>query len=211
MRRLPPQITLLLVDLINKGLTSHIELNVLPPRLVGLSRAALTPPFPTSICIEYSSLLPVCISNLLHRAEQCGSMPLCLGDWHVAVGVGWLRHCHSLDVMRKSTLDLPLWSALLEDLRDWPVSAAESTEGAQYHGAHVLGAQPLSSSQAGARPTDCCNKIHTSLSETATSQACAGRGGDREERVGVGKKEHAWVADTSHLSVYVSFLKGEVG
>lgn len=37
--------------------------------------------------------------------------------------------------------------------------------------------------------TDWCNKILTSLSETVTSQACVGRGGEREERVeaGVGK------------------------
>ncbi len=59
--------------------------------------------------------LPVCIppsrmstSSMQQSSAGAACMPLCLWDWHVAVGVGWLRHCHSLDVMRKSTLDLPL-------------------------------------------------------------------------------------------------------
>ena len=45
----------------------------------------------------------------------------------------------------------------------------------------------VDASQTGARPTACCNKILTSLSETVTSQACVDRGGEREERNGLGE------------------------
>lgn len=44
----------------------------------------------------------------------------------------------------------------------------------------------VAASQTGARLIDCSNKILTSLSETVTSQACVGRGGEGEERDGVG-------------------------
>lgn len=59
--------------------------------------------------------LPECVLPMHRSVAGAAVVPLCFRDWHVAVGVGRLSHCHSLDVMRKSTLDLPLWSALLED------------------------------------------------------------------------------------------------
>ena len=53
--------------------------------------------------------------------------------------------------------------------------------------------------------TDWCNKILTSLSETVTSQACVGRGGEREERVEVegGGGGQATLGDT-RVCLYVS-------
>lgn len=74
-------------------------------------------------------LLPLCMSSCWMSTSSsllvgAAYVALCLCGYHVPVGVGWLSHCHSLDVMRKSTLDLPLWSALLEERRgpslDWP-------------------------------------------------------------------------------------------
>lgn len=74
-------------------------------------------------------LLPLCMPSSWKSTSSLllagpASVALCLCGYHVPVGVGWLSHCHSLDVMRKSTLDLPLWSALLGDPRDpslsWP-------------------------------------------------------------------------------------------
>lgn len=50
--------------------------------------------------------------------------------------------------------------------------------------------------------TDWSHKILTSLSETVTSQACVGRGGEREE------KPWGWVGDTTVcLYVSVSFIR----
>lgn len=134
-------------------------------------------------------------SSMQQSSAGAACMPLCLWDWHVAVGVGWLRHCHSLDVMRKSTLDLPLWSALLEDPRGQSVCPVWVSRGRPIPGRLQARVAVIL--------TDWCNKILTSLSETVTSQACVGRGGEREERVGVGKWGQARVGDTK-VCLYVS-------
>lgn len=155
------------------------------------------------VCI---SLSWICASSMKKSIAGAACVPLCLGDWYLAVGAGWLRHCHSLDVMRKSTLDLPLWSAL----QTRESSGCELTainRGRSIPESLQTRARWLSSSQIGARLTELCSKILTSLSQTVTSQACVGRG--REERLGGGQEEQAWVADTRvSLSVSVSFFKG---
>lgn len=108
-------------------------------------------------------------------------VPLCFWDWHVAVGVDRLSHCHSLDVMRKLTLDLSLWSALLEDLGREPCprstgSRWESAEGAWYQAGCMRAC-------AAVILTDWSHKVLTSLSETATSQACVCWGGEGEDKL----------------------------
>lgn len=52
-------------------------------------------------------------------------------------------------------------------------------------------------SQTGARLIDGSNKILTSLSETATSQACVGRGGEGKEKDVLGAGEKASMGDTN--------------
>lgn len=104
--------------------------------------------------------LPLCIapswmstSSMQRSIAGAANMPLCLCGWHVAVGVGWLSHCHSLDVMRKSTLDLPLWSALLENPRELSphlVWAHRSQQRAPDTREAAYRPEPLSSSQTGA-------------------------------------------------------------
>lgn len=160
------------------------------------------------VCI---SLSWICASSMKKSIAGAACVPLCLGDWYLAVGAGWLRHCHSLDVMRKSTLDLPLWSAL----QTRESSGCELTainRGRSIPESLQTRGRWLSSSQIGARLTELCSKILTSLSQTVTSQACVGRGREREERLGGGQEEQAWVADTRvSLSVSESFFKGGVG
>lgn len=103
-------------------------------------------------------LLPLCMYVLLPEwglppRSTVSREPLCLCDWHVAVGVAWLSHCHSLAVMRKSTLDLPLWSALLEDLRELSpclVRARRSQQRAPDTREPARQPELLSSSQTGA-------------------------------------------------------------
>ena len=133
---------------------------------------------------------PLLNEHFLHAASVVREQPACLCvsiAGHVAVGVGWLRHCHSLDVMRKSSIDLPLWSASLQDPRGLSVLWWELTA--------VNRGRPIPegprASRTGARLIDCSNKILTSLSETVTSQACVGRGGEREERDGTGEGEQS--------------------
>lgn len=146
------------------------------------------------IQIEHG-LLPVCIfpswmstSCMQDSSAGAACMPLCLWGWHVAVGVVWLRHCHALDVMRKSTLDLPLWSAFAAGLCVSGMSSQQTTEGAWYQREAARRPERLMLSQTGARLTDLGNKILTSLSETITSQASVGKGRGRG-RMGGGREE----------------------
>lgn len=134
----------------------------LPGSLYSVPRIALTYLCLYRIHIEPCPL-PICMpslpswmrpSSMQHSIAGAAGEPLCSWDWHVAVGVGWLSHCHSLDVMRKSTLDLLLWSALLEDpgesrLRvQW--EPPRVSRGRLIPGRPHTGLWPLSSSQTGA-------------------------------------------------------------
>lgn len=115
------------------------------------------------------------------------SVSLCLGGYRVPVGVGWLSHCHSLDVMRKSTLDLPLWSASLEDSTEPSLKLAPSTTRVS------RGRLTPRRIHISLRPTviltDWCNKNLTSLSQMAHHRPVLVGEGNGRERLGVGDTE----------------------
>lgn len=105
-------------------------------------------------------------------------------------------YCRCLDVTNKSTIDLLT-------LKCSVAGAAPDACTANHQKRAPNTTEPPRpwGLQAGARLTDCCNKVLTSLSQTATSQARVGWGGKREERLGVVNGNRLGVTDTG-LSMF---------